>query len=890
MDDLIQEFINEVSESLAELDSKLVRLEKDPNDPDLVNDIFRVMHTIKGTCGFIGLSRLEKVAHTTETLLDKFRNGCTVTSDAVTVILAAIDTIKEITTGIAQNEGVEPAGDDLILLDLINDIADQVTSKTVTSDSDATEIMLREMNNSGHNNNVSSSETKTSVKSEEKKAKEESPKTLSAAATVATGQKHQTTENETAHESKNQKSTSSQSVRVSVNLLDDLMNLVGELVLARNQIQQIARHINVSDLSVPVQNLSHVASELQESVMKTRMQPIGSAWQPYPRIIRDLAKELGKKIELERVGEDTEMDRQILELIKDPLTHMVRNCADHALETPAERLAAGKPETGTITLKAFHEGGHIIIKIMDDGRGIPVAKVAEKALERGIVTKEQIDSMSPSQIRSLIFRPGFSTAETITSVSGRGVGMDVVRTNVEKIGGTISLESEEGVGTTFSIKIPLTLAIVAAFIVQSGDQKFAIPQINVIEIVNVTYGTSHTIERVNGIPMLRLRERLFPMVSLGSVLDLKAKSENTVLVCQVGSDIFGILVDGVLDTEEIVVKPLSKAMQDVPLYSGNTILGDGSVIMILDPTGLSGTVGIISKNDGPQSADIMDNPWEVADVVQMLVFSTGEGMRKAVHLGIVARLEQIDTVNIRSVGENRYLAKYRDKLMTVVCPEGWAPNWSAPYQSVIVFTDGDRSMGLAVKDIVEIIETQVSIDISSSTPGIIGNAIIAGEPTEIIDVSHYLQVAFGDWFKATNERTRLPEQEFTVLLVDDSRFFRNMLAPMIQSRGYNVQQAENPVEALSIMEHSEIDVLVSDIEMPLMDGIEFIKTLREDTRWKHLPAIAVSSHATPEDMEKGKAAGFDDYIKKMDRDDLFKFLSKVTVENKKSKKRQGAFK
>ena len=844
MDDLVQEFLNEASESLLELDSQLVELEGNPNNPDLINNIFRVMHTIKGTCGFIGLSRLEKVAHISENLLDKFRDGAPVTSGAVTIILSALDTIKEIISGIEESDGVEPKGNDAMLIDMLNDLTEEA-SKSLQSAKDSVEIEHEKTNN-----NILLSEVSSEKKNEEKGLNLNTPVSSP---------------------------SSNQTVRISVTLLDSLMDLVGELVLSRNQIQQIERNINVSELSVPVQNLSHVASELQESVMKTRMQPIGVAFKAYPRIIRDLASDLGKKIKLEQIGEDTEMDRQILELIKDPLTHMVRNCADHALETPEERVTNGKTESGTITLQAYHEGGHIIIKIKDDGRGIPVEKVASKAIEKGIITKEQLELMTPNQIQGLIFKAGFSTAEKVTSVSGRGVGMDVVKTNIEKIGGTISLESIEGKGTSFIIKIPLTLAIVSAFIVETGHQKFAIPQINVVEIINLGQNAdSHRVENINGIPMLRLREKIYPMVSLGNVIGEPSKSEDTVLVCQVGSDVFGILVDGVLDTEEIVVKPLSRALQELELYSGNTILGDGSVIMILDPNGLYGTFGMSNNTDLDDVVEV-GNAWESADVIQMLVFTAGNFKKKAVHLAVVARLEQVKTSAIKRSG-GKYLVQYREGLMPIVCVEGWEINESKEYQSIIVFDDNGRSMGLVVGEIVEIIETSVSIDIASDEPGSIGSAIIGEEACDIIDVSHYLQMALGDWFQKTNSSLYGLEGDYTVLLVDDSQFFRNMLSPMISSRGYNIHVAKDPLEGLKVLNSVNIDVLVSDIEMPEMDGLEFIKQVRKIDKYKKLPSVAVSSHATEEDVKRGLSAGFDDYMPKMDKDNLFQFLKRVTTD------------
>ena len=385
-----------------------------------------------------------------------------------------------------------------------------------------------------------------------------------------------------------------QNIRVGVDLLEHLMTMVSELVLTRNQLLQMVRGQTDTEISAPLNRLSHVTTELQEGIMKTRMQPIGKAWSKLPRIIRDLSLDLNKKINLKLFGEDTELDRQMLELIKDPLTHMVRNSADHGIESIEARQAAGKPDAGTVTLKAYHEGGHINIELSDDGAGINIEAVKKKALDTGVVTDSQLESMTDQQVLQLIFRPGFSTAAEVTAVSGRGVGMDAVKTNVEKIGGTVEVSSTSGVGSTFVIKIPLTLAIVSALIVEASDQRFAIPQISVIELVRAAGNAEHTVEMINDAPVLRLRDRLLPLVSLSQVLRLDeqekefdTETETFIVVSQVGTYSFGIIVDRVFDTEEIVVKPVAPLMRDIGVFSGNTILGDGSIVMILDPNGLA---------------------------------------------------------------------------------------------------------------------------------------------------------------------------------------------------------------------------------------------------------------------------------------------------------------
>ena len=385
------------------------------------------------------------------------------------------------------------------------------------------------------------------------------------------------------------------------------MTMVSELVLTRNQLLDIVRRHDESEFKVPLQRLSNVTAELQDGVMRTRMQPIGNAWQKLPRIVRDLSAELGKDIELEMHGADTELDRQVLERIKDPLTHMVRNSADHGLETPAERIAAGKPEKGTIRLSAYHEGGHIIISVADDGRGLDTQRIKDKALANGLATEAELDKMSEQQIQKFIFTPGFSTAQNVTSVSGRGVGMDVVRTNIDQIGGTIDVQSVPGKGLSFTIKIPLTLAIISALIVESGGERFAIPQLSVVELVRVHAKSEHRIERIKDAAVLRLRNKLLPLVRLSSLLKLDAgkaiPEKGFIVVTHVGAQTFGVVVDSVFHTEEIVVKPMATKLRHIAMFSGNTILGDGSVIMIIDPNGVSQAIGTSVASAALDQAD-----------------------------------------------------------------------------------------------------------------------------------------------------------------------------------------------------------------------------------------------------------------------------------------------
>ncbi|MBB5054602.1 two-component system chemotaxis sensor kinase CheA [Afipia massiliensis] len=661
------------------------------------------------------------------------------------------------------------------------------------------------------------------------------------------------------------------------------MTMVSELVLTRNQLLEISRRNEDSEFKVPLQRLSNVTAELQEGVMKTRMQPIGNAWQKLPRIVRDLSSELGKQIELEMHGADTELDRQVLDLIKDPLTHMVRNSADHGLETTADRVAAGKPEQGTIRVSAYHEGGHIIICIADNGRGLNTERIKAKAVSNGLVTEADVEKMTEAQIHKFIFAPGFSTAAAVTSVSGRGVGMDVVRTNIDQIGGTIDVKSVPGEGSSFTIKIPLTLAIVSALIVEAAGDRFAIPQLSVVELVRARSNSDHRIERIKDTPVLRLRNKLLPLMHLKKLLKIddgaSIDPENGfIVVTQVGSQTFGIVVDGVFHTEEIVVKPMSTKLRHIGMFSGNTILGDGAVIMIIDPNGIAQSLGTAAASHS-EIADENAAARANSDVqlTSLLVFRSGSSQPKAVPLALVTRLEEIAVDKIE-LSNGRHMVQYREQLMPLVEMEGVTIRESG-VQPILVFADDGRSMGLVVDEIIDIVEEQLSIEVASTREGVLGSAVVKGQATEVIDVGHFLPMAFADWF--SRKEMRLSATAQTVLLVDDSAFFRNMLAPVLKAAGYRVTVAQNGQEGLAALRSgNSFDVVLTDIEMPEMNGFEFAEAIRADRRMEAMPIIALSSVVSPAAIERGRQAGFHDYVAKFDRPGLIAALKEQTADVK----------
>ena len=873
MDDLLRDFLTETAESLSVLDQELVKLEQNPEDPKLLSSIFRIVHTIKGTCGFLGLPRLEAVAHASENVLGKVRDGkLAVTPQAISLILESLDQIKAILGALEQTQA-EPPGDDADLIGRLNAMAQgggalpDGASRLQTPASVAMPVPPPSIPEPVAPPPVTEAPTAPV------RAAVPVPPTAPAvrAATNSTESKMAAEASAEAKES----SIAGQSIRVSVDVLENLMTMVSELVLTRNQLLQILRTQKSTDFAAPLQRLNQVASELQEGVMKTRMQPIGNAWSKLPRLVRDLSHDLGKKIDLQMFGADTELDRQVLELIKDPLTHLVRNCADHGIEMPADRVKAAKPESGTIRLDARHEGGHIVIEIADDGRGLMLDRIRAKALENKLATEAELDALSGQQIMQFIFRAGFSTAAKVTAVSGRGVGMDVVRTNIEKIGGTVELSSKQGNGTTFIIKIPLTLAIVSALVVECAKERFAVPQLNVLELVHGGMGDGTQIERINNVPFLRLRNRLLPVVSLRNLLQLGDQPDETmgrgfIVVTQVGNHTFGMLVDRVFDTEEIVVKPVAPILRDLKMFSGNTILGDGSVIMILDPTGIADSSGISSQATAETSGRAIPSEAratpEAEEKAALLVFRAGGATPKVVPLSVVARLEEVDAKTIEFV-DGRPVLQYRGRLMPLVGMEGTGNVKREGRQSILVFADGDNTMGLLVDEIVDIVDDRLHIQMSATKPGIVGSAVVAGTAMDVLDTAHYLTAAVPSWFDRAGQDSApgAAKRRPSVLVVDDSKFFIKIVSPFLMSQGYLVTSVQSARRALTLLEAGRsYDAIITDIEMPEVSGFEFAQQLKASERWRTIPVIALSALHGPEVVARGKAAGIDAYVKKLD--------------------------
>ncbi|MER2529421.1 MAG: chemotaxis protein CheA [Candidatus Competibacter denitrificans] len=802
MDDILKEFLTESLEGLDQLDTKFVLLEQNPEDRDTLASIFRTVHTIKGTCGFLGFGHLEKLTHAGENLLSLLRDGKLQFSreiasallnmlDAVRTMLGEvertggdgeeayadlIETLNRLKTGgVGASAGSAaspvtipaleipaspineaPAGADCEFLlapaaDVLLDAVEKAPPDAEATFSPASQPALDNLIFFGVPEPVplapepaAATAPMPTASAPQPPAEPVSPPPERASpAPVAP--------------SNGAPTIAESSIRVDVPLLDKLMNLVGELVLARNQILEYSTLQENVPLLAASQRLNLITSELQEGIMRTRMQPINNIWAKFPRVVRDLSVSCGKQVRVEMEGKETELDKSLIEAMKDPLTHLIRNAIDHGVELPAIRRADGKPEEGRLSMRAYHEGGQVHIEIGDDGAGINPGKLRNKALEKGLITAERALTMTDQDIRRLIFLPGFSTAEKITNISGRGVGMDVVKTNIEKIGGVIDLESELGHGTTFKIRIPLTLAIVPALIITSGKERFAIPQVNLLELIRINEEQRSTaIEYVHSNPVYRLRGKLLPIVHLNRELRLapaRATGVINIVVLQAGQHQFGLVVDQINDTQEIVVKPLDKVLQDIPVFAGATIMGDGRVALILDVLGIAQQAHILSEShDQGISAQLREARARAAERQTLLLVRSPGNSRLAIPLAPVSRLEEIPVDQVESAGDVD-VVQYRGQILPLIhlrdilserrsfnrLAEAGGAAADSNLLQAIVFGDGVRQVGLIVDEILDIIQDVFEVKGRATRNGVSGTLVIQGRVTELFDVDSFLR-------------------------------------------------------------------------------------------------------------------------------------------------------
>jgi two-component system, chemotaxis family, sensor kinase CheA len=814
MDDLLRDFLQEATEHIDAASTALLRLEKDQADPALIASLFRHIHSIKGSSGFLRLPRVARLTHATETLIGRLRDGATATPAHVSLILAAVDRLSALLLDVAGAEA-EPEGDDSDLLRQLEQGAIRPGPGAPPPEPVVDASNLSTLPEHGHAPGARSGET----------------------------------------------------VRVSVGVLDRLMAIASELVLTRNQLLELSNAVGDETVKASVQNLSSVTSDLQDAVMRARMQPVERLFATLPRLVRDLSIDLDKKIELLTFGAETELDRQVIERIRAPLTHIIRNAADHGLEKPAERLALGKPETGVIRVSATCDAGQIAIEVKDDGRGLDVARIKAKALARGLATEAALARMSDADAYQFVLLPGFSTAASVTEVSGRGVGMDVVRENIQSIGGTVSLNAKAGRGATVTLRIPLTLAIAPALIVSSGGSRFAIPQMAVVEVVGVGEGFDHEIQYIHDAPVLRLRGDALPLAHLASALDLAprgqaAPGDGFAVILRVRGVRFGLLVETIADVQEVVIEPLVGALARIGLYSGQTILGDGGVVLILDPAAIVERVGL--ENMARPSRDA---PTETAaperEKTRVVLMRAGAGALKALPLSFIMRIEEVEASRIERSGDG-FLMLHEGRLLPIVPAVKDMKLDKAAYPAMIVAGAG-QAVALLAEEIVDVAEEALDFQATSCDPSVLGTIRLNDQIVDVLDIAHFIEsVDRGAVARGVNRRPR-------ILLVDDKPFFRDMLAPVLLAAGYEVTTAASGRAALAHLERGlRIHAAVIDIDMPEMDGYALARALVQKPGLESLPIVALAPQETADAVDVAARCGMRAVVGKFDRRKLVK--------------------
>jgi len=782
--EIVGEFLLESHENLDQIDRDLVSLEQEPDSRDLISRIFRAIHTIKGTSGFLAFSRLEKLAHAGESLLSKLRDGVMpVTPSTITTLLATIDGVRSILSSIEETQSEGDVDIDSIIAQVNAQMKAGEAAPAAPAEAPAAEAAAAPTNEAPAKEALAA-EMPAAEAAPTPEPLDESPKRAtpepvenqrkpigeilveqgaaqasdvgSALAQQIEGDERKlgtilldqgkakpAAVNEALQAQTPKRSIADSAIRVDVDLLDTLLNMVGELVLARNQLVRGVMEIGDATLVRSAQRLGMITSELQEGIMKTRMQPIEHIWSKLPRVVRDLSNSLGKQVQLVMEGKETELDRSLLEAVKDPLTHLVRNAVDHGIEEPDRRAASGKGPEGTLTLRAYHEGGHVAVEVADDGAGLNVERIAQKAVENGLLRAEQIPSMDKRDIMAMVFQPGFSTAAKVTNVSGRGVGMDVVKTNIENIGGAVSVDSTPGEGTVWRLTIPLTLAIIQALTVDCGEQRYVVPQVAVLELVFID-GNSTKIEYASGAPVYRLRGKLLPLVRLDRALGLEVGGDQGVyiMVLQADGRRFGLVVDRVLNTEEVVVKALNTRFKDIGLYAGATILGDGKVGLILDVSSLARRSHLTADAEKQNLASARANAGSGTGE-RLLVTAVGE-RRVAIPLDTVTRLEEFPRARIEHAG-SREVVQYRGQILPLVRLShllgAYGEEPEGDTVSVVVYSEGGRSVALVVDRIVDIAENSTTARRDAEEDGLVGTAVIQQRVTELLDVRRAILAA-----------------------------------------------------------------------------------------------------------------------------------------------------
>ncbi|OGJ89332.1 MAG: hypothetical protein A2268_08390 [Candidatus Raymondbacteria bacterium RifOxyA12_full_50_37] len=1055
--DLLNELIIESREHLATIEPDLLTLEKerDQTSPELINSIFRAIHSIKGGFGFFGIENIKGLSHAMETVLDRVRTSrLNITGEVMDALFFGIDKLKTLLEDVEGSAAVPIDGELAKLKPFMGESAkraqnslpkvEKAVAGTVPGPGAGQDLVAEAVKRGKHLYQIVVSETgkgmgvriaewkkmgdlisitpdpAASLENEKEFAVVYAsilePDLIAPALEIpesaigiidtkelkeglATGKKKQEQKSAQAGRQKKGEAAAddgkkgaaegSDSLRVRVNLLNNLMNLAGELVLSRNQMLQglnnrlsdiisldnacaqferlvrdsfskIAGQMQKKGLSreqidtsiaketaalaqafkqafslrlaeapmlKPIlQNIDRVTTEMQENIMQTRLQPVSVVFNKFPRVVRDLAKDLKKEMRLQISGNDVELDKSIIESLSDPLTHLVRNSVDHGIETPEDREEFGKPREGTIFLRAYHESGKVYIEIEDDGAGIDIQGVRTKAVEKGLVAREDAGSLTDKEVLALIFLPGFSTAAVVSEVSGRGVGMDVVKTNIERLGGAIDIATVFGKGTRMTMQLPLTLAIIPSLIVSVEERRFAIPQISLEELVRIrAMDVDKKIESVHGSAVLRLRGKLLPLVRLADVLGMprtfadpgtgervidrrdrladrreealpepgagksrmqrerreSRRNSVKIMVLKAGRDRFGLVVDNVHDNEEIIVKPLSGYLKKCSCYAGSAIMGDGRVAMILDAIGISTTAGLRFSGLDKEADGEREHARRVqlAEQQEMLTFRNGSSELFAIDLSMVARLEKIPARAIERVGDKEYL-KYEDRSLRLLRLHHYLPV-QPPTESpddlfVIVPKLVRHTMGIIATHVEDVVEARIAIDRANvSGAGVLGSAIVNNKMIIIIDVYSIFERAEPAIYHESAGAGMFAGKR--ILLAEDTAFFRTVVENYLRSFGCVLECAKDGDEAWRMLctAGARYDLLLSDIEMPIMNGLELVRKVREAERFRSMPVVILTSLRSDEFREKSREAGADAYEVKLDKDQLQQTLQRI---------------
>ncbi|MDM8544052.1 hybrid sensor histidine kinase/response regulator [Desulfococcaceae bacterium HSG9] len=901
--EIMESFISEAKEHLHTIEDDFLLLEQQADNPEkeLLNKVFRAIHSVKGAAGFLGLENMTRLSHVMEALLTMMREGEILPeSEFIDALLGGTDILTIMLDDVNHSDNID-----------ITKVYDRLTT-----------LLGRQLAPKSADSPSSSSSPPSNEQPEPVTVFEPSQATEDAFEIqqiddqpTSQAKKQKNEKANSVPETANTEKLLGNTVRIHVNLLDELMTMAGELVLARNQLMRTIEKMDPHVRTV-AQRLDAITSELQETIILTRMQPIGKIFGKFPRIIRNISKRLGKKIHLIINGSKAEVDKTILESLADPMTHIIRNCCDHGIEQPYDRINAGKPESGEIVLSAFHEAGRVNIEVRDDGRGIDIEMIRLKALQKGLKTEAELNRMDKHEIIRLILIPGFTTVDAISDVSGRGVGMDVVKTGIEKLGGSLDIKSVRGKGTSIQLRMPLTLAIIPSLIVSSGDAKYALPQANIVEMVCLyDEDIKNCIECADDQEVFRLRDRLLPIVRLDEVLahpnpftrDVRAgitekyrqkyeeiNFEDTYnednydeitqslsfAVLNTSAGRFGLIIDHITGAEEIVVKPMHSAVKSLPIYSGATIMGDGNVALILDVEGIARHAGVIRNGRIDTVIPLPESSQEKKNLQTVLLFKSGPHEHFAIALPLIRRVVPIKIADIEQIGKRRYITI--DDLSTLVLSMDQVLNVSSAVDQedmyLILPRHIKRPVGLLISELVDITETAIQLNVQSYIEdGLLGTDIINNNMTLFIDIYHIVEIAEPEWF--AERRIGLfgtpeppPESTRQVLLLEDASFFRHLIKGYLEADGYQVTAVENGQLGLKCLEKNEFDLIVSDLEMPVMNGWEFMRNVRRGIRQPKIPAIALTSLDTEKDRVQTMECGYDCYEVKMDRE---QFLTSV---------------